>query len=70
MASHLDHRARNPVFEPLTALAWENASFADPGQPAERLFELRTTGNFFALFGVAPLMGRTFTLRSHHRPGR
>jgi predicted permease len=61
MGNYLDHRARNTVFEQLTALMWENASFADPGQPAERLFELRATGNFFAVFGVAPLMGRTFT---------
>ena len=61
MANYLDHRARNTVFEHLAALTWEDASFADPGQPAERLFALRTTGNFFALFGVAPLMGRAFT---------
>ena len=61
MANYLDHRARNTVFEHLVALMWENTSFAAPDQPAERLFELRTTGNFFALFGVAPLLGRTFT---------
>jgi predicted permease len=61
MANYLDHRARNTVFEHLVALTWENTSFAEPGQPADRLFELRTTGNFFALFGVAPLLGRTFT---------
>jgi len=66
MANYLDHRARNTVFEHLAALMWENASFADPGQPAERLFELRTTGNFFALFGVAPLMGRAFTDADDH----
>ena len=61
MANYLDHRARNTVFEHLVALMWENTSFAAPDQPAERLFELRTTGNFFALFGVPPLLGRTFT---------
>jgi predicted permease len=61
MANYLDHRARNTVFEQLVALTWENTSFAEPGQPADRLFELRTTGNFFALFGVTPLLGRTFT---------
>ena len=38
----------------------EDASLADPDQPAERLFALRATGNFFALFGVAPLIGRAF----------
>ena len=61
MANYLDHRARNTVFEHLSAVNSEDASFADPGQPAERLFALRTTGNFFALFGVAPLIGRTYT---------
>jgi putative ABC transport system permease protein len=61
MGNYLDHRARNTVFDQLMAFTWENASFADPGQPAERLFELRTTGNFFALFGVSPLLGRAFT---------
>ena len=61
MANYLDHRARNTVFEHLAAINWEDASFADPSQPAERLFALRTTGNFFALFGVEPFVGRTFT---------
>jgi putative ABC transport system permease protein len=61
MANFLDHRARNTVFDELVALTWENANFADPGQPAERLFELRTTGNFFAMLGVSPLIGRAYT---------
>ncbi len=60
MANYLDHRARNTVFEHLAAINWEDTSLAEPGQPAERLFTLRTTGNFFALFGVAPLFGRTY----------
>ena len=38
-----------------------DSSLAEPGQPAERLFTLRTTGNFFALFGVGPLLGRTYS---------
>jgi putative ABC transport system permease protein len=61
MGNYLDHRARNTVFEHLVALTAENANFADPGQPAERLFELRTTGNFFAMLGVSPLIGRAYT---------
>ena len=61
MANYLDHRARNTVFEHLAAIDWQDTSFAEPGQPAERLFTLRTTGNFFALFGVGPLIGRTYT---------
>ncbi len=61
MANYLDHRARNTVFEHLTAVSFEDTSLAEPGQPAERLYTLRTTGNFFALFGVGPLIGRTYT---------
>ena len=61
MANYLDHRARNTVFEHLAAINWEDTSLAEPGQPAERLFTLRTTGNFFALFGVGSLIGRTYT---------
>ena len=61
MANYLDHRARNTVFEHLAAINWEDTSLAEPAQPAERLFTLRTTGNFFALFGVGPLVGRTYT---------
>jgi hypothetical protein len=61
MANYLDHRARDTVFEHLAAINWEDTSLAEPGQPAERLFTVRTTGNFFALFGVAPLIGRTNT---------
>ena len=61
MANYLDHRARNTVFDQLAAVDWQDTSLAEPGQPAERLFTLRTTGNFFALFGVGPLLGRTYT---------
>jgi predicted permease len=61
MANYLDHRARNTVFEHLAATNREDTSYAEPGQPAERLFTLRTSGNFFALFGVGPLIGRTYT---------
>jgi hypothetical protein len=69
MANYLDHRARNTVFEHLAAINWEDTSLAEPGQPAERLFTLRTTGNFFALFGVAPPMGRTQTHPHAHTGG-
>jgi putative ABC transport system permease protein len=61
MANYLDHRARNTVFEHLAAVSFEDTSLAEPGQPAERLFTLRTSGNFFALFGVGSLIGRTYT---------
>src|SRR5262245_29451886 len=61
MANYIDHRARNTVFEQLSAVSFEDTSFAAPGQPAERLYTLRTSGNFFALFGVGPLIGRTYS---------
>jgi predicted permease len=61
MANYIDHRARNTVFEHLAAVNFEDTSFAEPGQPAERLYTLRTSGNFFALFGVEPLIGRAYT---------
>jgi putative ABC transport system permease protein len=61
VANYLDHRDRNEVFEHLTAMTWRTASLADPAQPAERVFGIRATGNYFALFGVPPLIGRAFT---------
>jgi predicted permease len=60
MANYLDHRERNTVFEQLSAMTWRDASLADPDQPAERLLGIRASGNFFAVFGVAPLIGRVF----------
>jgi putative ABC transport system permease protein len=60
-ANYYDHRDRNTVFEQLVALTWQDASLAEPDQPAERLFSIRATGNYFALFGVQPLLGRVFT---------
>jgi predicted permease len=60
IANHLDHRDTNTSFEHLTAMTWRDASLAEPGQPAERVFGIRATGNFFNVFGVEPMMGRTF----------
>jgi predicted permease len=68
MANYLDHRDRNAVFEQLAAMMWRDASLAEPDQPAERLLGIRASGNFFAVFGVAPLLGRTFDA-SDERPG-
>jgi putative ABC transport system permease protein len=68
MGNYLDHRDRNRVFEHLTAMMIRDASLADPDQPAERLQGIRASGNFFAVFGVAPLIGRAFDA-SDDRPG-
>jgi putative ABC transport system permease protein len=59
--NYFDQRERNTSFEQLTALTWQDTSLAEPGQPAERLFSIRATGNYFALFGVPPLVGRAFS---------
>jgi predicted permease len=61
IANHYDQRDRSTWFEQLTAMTWRDTSLAEPGQPAERLFSIRATGNYFALFGVPPLIGRAFT---------
>jgi hypothetical protein len=58
--NYLDHRDRNTVFEHLAAMTWRDASLADPDQPAERLLAIRASGNFFAVLGGAPLLGRVF----------
>jgi putative ABC transport system permease protein len=61
VSNYFDQRDRSTSFEHLTALTWRDTSLAEPGQPAERLFSIRATGNYFALFGVPPLIGRAFT---------
>jgi len=59
--NYYDQRDRNTVFEQLTAMTWQDTSLAEPGQPAERLFSIRATGNYFAVFGVPAFIGRAFT---------
>jgi putative ABC transport system permease protein len=61
IGNFLDYRDRNRVFEELTAWTHRDASLAEPDQPAERLLSIRATGDFFAVLGVEPLLGRTFT---------
>ena len=68
MGNYLDHRDRNGVFEHLAAMRWRDSSLADPDQPAERLLSIHASGNFFTVFGVAPLIGRTFSA-SDDQPG-
>jgi predicted permease len=61
IGNFLDYRDRNRVFEQLTAWTYRDSSLAQPDQPAERLLSIRATGDFFAVFRVEPLIGRTFT---------
>ncbi|MBK9992000.1 MAG: ABC transporter permease [Verrucomicrobia bacterium] len=57
------------AFESLTAFAmWDNA-LAEPGQPAERLFSLDASADFFKTFRVQPMLGRSFTA-DEQVPGR
>src|SRR5262245_51409066 len=60
VANYHDLRDRNRVFEQLAAMTWQPVSLAEPDQPAESLFGIAATGNFFPLFKVSPLLGRTF----------
>jgi putative ABC transport system permease protein len=58
--SFLDHRAQNTVFAGMAAFEWRSFSVAEPGQPAERLRGMDVTGDFFAVLGVQPRLGRAF----------
>src|SRR6185503_8192194 len=60
-ANFLDHREQNKVFAYSTALTWWSFNCAEPGQPAERLQGVRSTGDFFLTLGVPPFLGRVFT---------
>src|SRR6185369_2079550 len=66
IANYYDQRDRSAVFQSLTAMTWRDTSLAEPGQPAERVFSIRATGNFFTLFGVPPLLGRSFADSDDH----
>ncbi len=57
------------AFEAITAFAWWNNAFAEPGQPAERLVSVDASPDFFATFGVQPMLGRAYTA-DEEVPGR
>lgn len=48
-------------FASLTTFAFWSNTFAEPGRPAERLQSLDASADFFATFGVQPLLGRAYT---------
>ena len=48
-------------FQTITAFSGWNNALAEPGQPAERLFAVDATADFFTTFGVQPMLGRTYT---------
>ncbi len=57
------------AFESITAFAGWNNALAEPGQPAERLFSIDVSADFFATFRVQPMLGRAFTA-DEEVPGR
>ncbi len=57
------------AFESFTAFSGWNNTLAEPGQPAERLFSIDTSADFFTTFRVQPMLGRAYTA-DEQVPGR
>ncbi len=62
-------REQLAAFPALTTLAHTQYTISEPGQPADRLQGTLVSEDFFQTFGVAPLIGRTFS-PEEHQPGR
>jgi predicted permease len=58
-----------PAFDSITTLSGWNDALAEPGQPAERLYSIDASADFFATFRVRPMLGRVFTA-DEEVPGR
>jgi len=63
-----DWRDNSTSFERLAAFHYTNANVA-VGETPERIVAARTTHDFFDVFGIRPLHGRTYTA-DEDRPGR
>jgi putative ABC transport system permease protein len=62
-------RARNTVFEEMGGFGWgDRTRLSRPGRPAEMLWGLAGSVEFFRLLGVAPTLGRLF-LPEEDQPG-
>jgi hypothetical protein len=61
-------RRRTTTLEHLAAVNYASFNLADEGAP-ERVLGLRTTWDYFRVFGIAPLHGRTYTAEED-QPGR
>jgi putative ABC transport system permease protein len=66
-ANYIDYATQNDVFSFLSASRGEQCSLSDGDRP-ERVRGTMTTSNFFPLFGVSPILGRTL-LPSDEQPG-
>ncbi len=60
-AQFYDIQKQDTAFQQLAAFSWNNFNLAEPGQPAERLAGMAVSADFFPVYGIAPLLGRTFT---------
>ena len=60
-ADLVEMRAQATSLEKMTTFTWASFSFAEPGQPAERIPGLSVGADFFATLGVQPALGRGFT---------
>jgi putative ABC transport system permease protein len=65
----IEIRDQKPAFAALTTLSHTAFSISEPGQPAERIGGTTVSADFFATFGVAPILGRAFT-PEEFQPGR
>jgi predicted permease len=66
--TYRDLGERTHLFDTYAVMTGGDVTLTDRGQP-ERLKGVRATADYFRLFGVAPLVGRTFA-RSEDQPGR
>ena len=58
--SYMDERAQTSSFQSLAGFfRWRDAAVVTPNGPAVLKY-VRTTDNFFDVFGVRPILGRTF----------
>ncbi|MBI1761614.1 MAG: ABC transporter permease [Acidobacteria bacterium] len=67
-ADFLDYRARNAVFTDLTAFRPAKLNLG-AGDQMERVRAELVAENYFALLGVQPVLGRTFTPEDNRAPG-
>jgi predicted permease len=67
-ANFSDLRAQSRSFAAMAAFDAIDYNLAAPGQPAQRLRGLSVTGDFFAVLGMAPEIGRVFGA-DEDRPG-
>jgi predicted permease len=65
----VDWQAAAKSFQHLAAERFTSFNLAEEGAPTERVSGGRVTHDFFATFGIRPLLGRTF-LAEEDQPGR